>query len=154
MHFLAMGDSITFGEGATCHCLSYPCVLTQMLRHTRGIKSASGLVVAEPGWTSGALNAAAHALGRMAFAKERAIIIWVGGDDLAYAALAAANGSPHPMQVVTSALKRYGYQLRASFATSKRRPTHRFTCVRSTTHFPTAHSQSTASQRSMRSQKK
>ncbi|WP_206916366.1 SGNH/GDSL hydrolase family protein [Alicyclobacillus suci] len=112
MHFLAVGDSITFGEGATRHCLSYPCVLTQMLRHTRGIQSASGLVVAEPGWTSGALNAAAHALGRTAFAKERAIIIWVGGDDLGYAALAAANGSSQPMRGVTSALKRYGYQLR------------------------------------------
>lgn len=113
MQFMAMGDSITYGDGATRPWFAYPFVLARMIRQTRHDEKICAQVLAAPGWNSATLYAAAQAMGPVPLHNKRAVVIWVGGDDLAYAGLAAAEGAHNPMRAVTSSLKRYGIDLAA-----------------------------------------
>ncbi|MGB8954487.1 MAG: SGNH/GDSL hydrolase family protein [Tumebacillaceae bacterium] len=83
--YTALGDSITFGHSASSPCRAYPSLLRAELQ-TRG--GAVVEVVAEPGWTSGALNATVLGDGALELMPRSSVVtIWVGGNDLAYAGL-------------------------------------------------------------------
>lgn len=91
MLYTALGDSITAGELATSPARAYPSLVTQNLRqHRRGW---FGEVLAEPGWTSQTLNAAVWENGPIPLRESNVITIWVGGDNLADAALAMLSGA-------------------------------------------------------------
>ena len=83
--YTALGDSITFGYNASSPWRGYPNLLRAKL-HRSG--SAVVEVLSEPGWTSGALNAAVFGDGGLELMLRSSVVtIWVGGNDLAYAGL-------------------------------------------------------------------
>lgn len=91
MLYTALGDSITAGELATSPARAYPSLITTNLRaHRRGW---FGEVLAAPGWTSQTLNAAVWENGPLPLRESNVISIWVGGDNLADAALAMLHGA-------------------------------------------------------------
>ncbi|GMA58550.1 lysophospholipase L1-like esterase [Alicyclobacillus sacchari] len=89
MHIVSLGDSITYGEGASSPARAYPSVLTALMHSQLPSRSCCDAILAEPGWTSADLLAALAAAGGQPLANARAITIWIGGDDLAQAALTA-----------------------------------------------------------------
>jgi acyl-CoA thioesterase I len=83
--YTALGDSITFGNNASSPWRAYPNRVRVELQKRSGVAL---YVLAEPGWTSGALNAAVLGDGGLEQVLRSSVItIWVGGNDLAYAGL-------------------------------------------------------------------
>ncbi|GMA49575.1 lipase [Alicyclobacillus contaminans] len=107
--FVALGDSITAGLGATQATLGYPQL--DRLLHGRSLfrSEVHGQVLAQPGWTSRDLVAAVWEAGTMPLRAAKVVIIWIGGDDLAYSGITRLQGAP--AQVVSRALTRYGKDL-------------------------------------------
>ncbi|MCL6632387.1 MAG: SGNH/GDSL hydrolase family protein [Alicyclobacillus herbarius] len=104
MHwFTALGDSITAGEAATSPSKAYPALTATLLSQTG--HPTSGHVLAEPGWTSASLAAAVLDNPPDPLAQSASVIIWVGGDDLAYAGLRLLQGAPRT--VVAASLRTY-----------------------------------------------
>ncbi len=104
MLYTALGDSITAGEAATSWTKAYPSLVVSML-NTRSAP-ITGQVLAEPGWTSRALENAVLANSSVYLTEARTISIWVGGDDLADAALSVLRGAPR--RVIQESIVRYG----------------------------------------------
>lgn len=111
MRFVALGDSITYGDGASRPCRSYPNVLTALLRRGEHRAPTYGDILAQPGWTSGALRAAVTASNIEILRSANAVIVWIGGDDLADTALRLAQGAPNPQKQMAGAIKNYAFQL-------------------------------------------
>lgn len=109
--FAALGDSITYGAGASRPSFAYPSVLAKLICTTRRVSNEFGTIMAQPGWTSGALRTALMQSDPAVIRQARPVIVWIGGDDLAYAALAALEVKRTPMRVVQSALVNYRVQL-------------------------------------------
>jgi acyl-CoA thioesterase I len=109
MRYTALGDSITAGELATRPNLSYPNLIVSMLAGTRKQERVTGQILAEPGWTSLALENAVMQNPAAYLSLARAITIWVGGDDLAYAALAGL--AHHDGSRIAEAIRLYGVHL-------------------------------------------
>ncbi|CAM3712906.1 SGNH/GDSL hydrolase family protein [Alicyclobacillus pomorum] len=102
--YTALGDSITAGQRATAPTFAYPLRLVSMLRH-RNIP-AVGAVLANPGWTSSALQSAVLENPTDYLSRANTISIWIGGDDIAFTGLALLEGAPR--SVVPQALRSYG----------------------------------------------
>jgi acyl-CoA thioesterase-1 len=102
--YAALGDSITSGAGLPSPRLAYPARTIQRLALLRAgaQRSNASDVLAEPGWTSQVLLAALRESPPDALVEADAVSIWVGGDDLAYAALSAIRA---PAAIRTKALK-------------------------------------------------
>ncbi|WP_067623698.1 SGNH/GDSL hydrolase family protein [Alicyclobacillus acidiphilus] len=115
MHFVALGDSITYGEGASQPRFAYPSVLARRLGAGLRGERVCGKVLAQPGWTSRDLSFAILENSAMPLRTSRAVIVWIGGDDLAQAALAAAGG-PRVAMTLERSLKLYGVFLRRTIA--------------------------------------
>lgn len=112
MLFVALGDSITYGLGASRPSLAYPRVLARLLQHSRRTGSrVCAQVLAEPGWTSGALASAVVGNGAPLFSGSGAIVIWVGGDNLAYAGLAALENRSNALRTIEAGIRQYGVEL-------------------------------------------
>lgn len=115
--YIAMGDSITAGENASSLTRTYTsivgCELTRLSscgRVGRGpdrdlLRAPEVEVIASPGWTSAALWRTVYEMDVLALRSARYVTIWVGGDDLAYAALALTQGAP--TSTLTQALQHY-----------------------------------------------
>ena len=83
--YTALGDSITFGYNASSPWRAYQRLLRAELQARGG---AVVEVVAEPGWTSGALSAAVLGDGVLELMPRSSVVtIWAGGNDLANAGL-------------------------------------------------------------------
>ncbi len=111
VRYTALGDSITAGEATTRPSLAYPNLVISMLASTWQHNMVQGQVLAEPGFTSLALEHAVMQNSAAYLSNASAITIWVGGDDLAYAALAglaSRNGNS-----VSQAIRLYGVHLAA-----------------------------------------
>lgn len=106
--YVAMGDSITYGDNASTPNRAYPHLVNCWLAaNQRSNPRFSALeVFAEPGWTSETLAGALLSAYPAGLQSARYVSIWVGGDDLAYAALAIAKGAPK--QLLARILKTYG----------------------------------------------
>lgn len=111
--YIAMGDSITAGDSASIPSLAYPSLVNCWLAETRRENSRfSNLeVLAEPGWTSDALAAAVMDTAPFDFQLAKHITIWIGGDNLAYSALAIAKGAPK--QLLQRSLQTYARDMAA-----------------------------------------
>lgn len=113
--YTALGDSITFGENATSARHRYVNLLAGELSHREGRTVLE--VLAQPGWTSGALTAAALSEFLCPLRQARLVTIWIGGNDLAYAGLRVLRGAP--AQTVETALLQYGRHLHTLVAAIK-----------------------------------
>jgi acyl-CoA thioesterase-1 len=111
VRYTALGDSITAGEAATRPSRSYPNLIVSMLAETRLYRTVQGQVLAEPGYTSLALEQAVMQNPTYYFSSANAITIWIGGDDLAYAALAGIAG--RNQNRIYQAIRSYGIHLAA-----------------------------------------
>lgn len=110
--YIAMGDSITAGESASSPRRTYVNLVGQHL--TRFGPNTNGPtdgpeVLARPGWTSEALARAVKSRFSSRFHQAKFVSIWVGGDDLAYAALAISRGAPRTLLV--NSLRHYARDL-------------------------------------------
>lgn len=110
MHFVSLGDSITYGEGASRPSLAYPSVLSGLLNQRRGFRTCCGEILAQPGWTSRTLASAVAASTPVPLQSAKCVIIWIGGDDLAAAALASAS-QRNISSGLSRALASYGFFL-------------------------------------------
>jgi len=85
MFYLALGDSITYGQSASAADNRYCSRILNQLE-SRSSSPVHGQVIAQPGWTSATL---AGALGPCLGAIRRCdtVTIWIGGNDLGLAAM-------------------------------------------------------------------
>jgi lysophospholipase L1-like esterase len=88
--YIAAGDSITYGESASSPGRAYPALVVKGL--SARFPQTAGQVLAEPGWTSADLAEALGDLEARPLALASAVTVWIGGNDLAFSALAAAGG--------------------------------------------------------------
>jgi len=87
MIYTALGDSITFGENASSWARAYPQLAVSALNSdTRKVR---GFVLAKPGWNSGQLLDAVIWNGSSMICRSSVVSVWIGGVDLANAALAS-----------------------------------------------------------------
>lgn len=114
--YTALGDSITAGEAAASWPKAYPSLVVSMLNSQ--FAPITGEVLAEPGWTSRALADAVLANSSMYLSQARTISIWVGGDDLADAALAVLGGAPR--RVIQASIVRYAKDVALLIAAIRR----------------------------------
>ncbi|NOV01884.1 SGNH/GDSL hydrolase family protein [Paenibacillus planticolens] len=85
MIYTALGDSITFGENASSFANAYPQLAVSAL-HSSSHK-ATCYVMARPGWTSHDLLDSVIWRGASMIRPADVVSIWIGGVDLANAAL-------------------------------------------------------------------
>jgi acyl-CoA thioesterase-1 len=115
VQYIALGDSITFGENATRPKYTYPHRFVALLNSHRGTGAANsrvlGHTIAHPGWTSGMLRRAVWTAASSELASAQLITIWVGGDDLGDAAIAVSKGAP--AVTIQRSIQTYGTQLYA-----------------------------------------
>lgn len=108
MLYTALGDSITAGELASSPARAYPSLVVSMLQRTRSARSI-GEVLAAPGWTSQELTSAVFDNSSVYLREASSISIWVGGDNLADAALAMLHGARRT--VIEQSIIAYGKSL-------------------------------------------
>lgn len=89
--YTALGNSVTFGEGASSPGRAYPSLVVCLLRSS-GVP-AVGQVFAQPGWTSADLAAAVLDDAADPIRHSTAVSILIGGNDLIAAGLAALRGA-------------------------------------------------------------
>lgn len=104
--YLALGDSITAGDNATSPARAYPQLLTA---HLQKHETACGAVLAQEGWTSGALASTVLEDSPLPLRESDVITIWVGGNDLALAGLRVLRGAP--ASTVERALAQYAHNI-------------------------------------------
>ncbi|WP_040950552.1 SGNH/GDSL hydrolase family protein [Gorillibacterium massiliense] len=87
MIYLALGDSITFGENASSLRNAYPQLAISALNSSSC--KATGHVLAKPGWTSEDLLDAVVWQSVPLISHASVVSIWIGGVDLAVVALSS-----------------------------------------------------------------
>lgn len=87
MIYTALGDSITFGENASSLAKAYPQLTVSALNSDS--RKVRGFVLARPGWSSYDLLDAVIWRGASVIAHSSVVSVWIGGVDLANAALAS-----------------------------------------------------------------
>jgi lysophospholipase L1-like esterase len=85
MIYTALGDSITFGEHASSLVKAYPHLTVSTLNS--GSRKVRGFVLARPGWSSYDLLDAVIWQGSSIISRSAVVSVWIGGVDLANAAL-------------------------------------------------------------------
>lgn len=87
MIYTALGDSITFGENASSWKMAYPQLIVSSLNS--GSCKFRGFVLARPGWSSHDLLDSVIWEGVPLISHSAVVSVWIGGVDLANAALAS-----------------------------------------------------------------
>lgn len=85
MIYAALGDSITFGENASSFANAYPQLTVSTLNSSS--HNVTCYVMARPGWTSDDLLDSVIWRGASVIRHAAVVSIWIGGVDLANAAL-------------------------------------------------------------------
>jgi len=105
MIYTALGDSITFGENASSKENAYPQLAVSTLNACS--YKVSGCILARPGWTSSDLLSAMKWRGSSIIRNSYVITIWIGGVDLANAALSSLKiQQPLPAQQIATSYSR------------------------------------------------
>jgi acyl-CoA thioesterase-1 len=96
MIFTALGDSITAGAGLSSPALAFPALTIRNLSLSMSPVLARGMseVLAESGWTSRDLFAAVLEQSPAPLAHAGVVSVWIGGNDLAKAAITAMGAPP------------------------------------------------------------
>lgn len=132
MIYTALGDSITFGENASSLAKAYP-QLTVAALNSNSCK-VRGFVLARPGWSSYDLLDAVIWRGSPLISHSSVVSVWIGGVDLANAALASVK-TKKPLAVkhfVTS----YRRNLSTIFTRIKKGSRARIICCTQYNPFP------------------
>ncbi|MNJ52438.1 Spore germination lipase LipC [compost metagenome] len=133
MIYTALGDSITFGENASSFARAYPRVAVSMI-NASGSRKIAGYVLARPGWTTYDLLDAAVWQGSSVISRSAVVSIWIGGVDLANAALSSLRSKQalDAIQIVT----RYKRNLHAILTQVKHSSHARIICCTQYNPFP------------------
>lgn len=107
--YVAVGDSITYGENASSWRARYVNVAAREAGAKQGGMTVE--VLAHPGWTSGDLREAVLLNSACPLRRASVVSVWIGGNDLAYAGLHALRGGAATS--VSAALAQYGRNLTA-----------------------------------------
>ncbi|EPZ45941.1 hypothetical protein N007_07960 [Alicyclobacillus acidoterrestris ATCC 49025] len=91
MLMLALGDSITYGYGATSPDLSYP---ERLRKHLARNARVSLHVQAKPGWTSRQLNKSLPEVPQCIYDEAEIVTLMIGGNDLLRGAPVLLTGKP------------------------------------------------------------
>jgi lysophospholipase L1-like esterase len=132
MIYTALGDSITFGENASSWVKAYPQLTVSTLNSSSC--RVAGYVLARPGWSSDDLLDATIWQGSSIISQSAVVSIWIGGVDLANAALLSLRNQ-QPLaakQIVTN----YGRNLRAILTQIKKESHARIICCTQYNPFP------------------
>jgi acyl-CoA thioesterase-1 len=106
-YYTALGDSVTAGESASSPRHVYPRLTAERMSKRLCIRVIP-FVLANPGWTSATLTSAAFGLPFLPLCRSDAISIWIGGNDLAQAALFIPDGaSPAALQRTLAEYERH-----------------------------------------------
>jgi lysophospholipase L1-like esterase len=131
MIYTALGDSITFGENASSLKKAYPQLAVSTLNSSS--HKITGYVLARSGWSSNDLLDAV--IWERAIISQSAVVsIWIGGVDLANAALSSLGNkqSLNAEQIVTG----YRRNLRAILTQIKKGSHARIVCCTQYNPFP------------------
>ncbi|SDG26152.1 Lysophospholipase L1 [Fontibacillus panacisegetis] len=105
MIYTALGDSITFGENASSFKNAYPQLAVASLNSCSC--KTTGYVLARPGWNSYDLLDSVIWQGSSMISHSSVVSIWIGGVDLANAALfSLRNKQPFSTKEILSVYKR------------------------------------------------
>ncbi|TCZ78429.1 SGNH/GDSL hydrolase family protein [Paenibacillus albiflavus] len=132
MIYTALGDSITFGENASSWACSYPQLAVSALNSDS--RKVRGFVLARPGWNSGNLLDAVIWNGSSVICRSSVVSVWIGGVDLANAALTSLR-TKKPLaakQIISS----YRRNLSAIFTQIKKGSCARIICCTQYNPFP------------------
>jgi acyl-CoA thioesterase I len=107
--YTALGDSITYGSGATSPRLAYTQQVVAELKKRDAAER--NYVLAAPAWTSRDLLAAVHDLPLVPLQRANAVTIWVGGNDIGFAGVGALQGGFPAERLAKQALAGYARNL-------------------------------------------
>jgi lysophospholipase L1-like esterase len=132
MIYTALGDSITFGENASSLAKAYPQLTVSTLNSSS--HKVTGNVLARSGWSSYDLLDAVIWRGSLFICQSAVVSIWIGGVDLANAALSSlrTQQSLNAEQIVTD----YRRNLRAILTLIKKVSHARIICCTQYNPFP------------------
>ncbi|WP_274364384.1 SGNH/GDSL hydrolase family protein [Paenibacillus thermotolerans] len=134
MIYTALGDSITFGENASSWEKAYPQLVVSSFNagsHTRKVR---GYVLAHPGWSSADLLDAVIWKGGAFISRSDVVSVWIGGVDIANAALVSLrNRQPFAADQV---IANYRRNLDAILARIKKGGRARIVCCTQYNPFP------------------
>ncbi|WP_054026002.1 SGNH/GDSL hydrolase family protein [Bacillus sp. FJAT-28004] len=107
MLYTALGDSITYGENASSFAKAYPQLAVSALNSRSRSHRVTGYVLARPGWSSYDLLHAVTWKGSSAINQSDVVSVWIGGVDLANAALSSLkNQQPLAIKQILTPYKR------------------------------------------------
>ncbi|OPA76272.1 hypothetical protein BVG16_18935 [Paenibacillus selenitireducens] len=132
MIYTALGDSITFGENASSLARAYPQLAVSILNSDS--RKVRGFVLARSGWTSHDLLEAVIGQGSSVISHSSVVSVWIGGVDLANAALASIKTKKTlaVKQIVTG----YRRNLSSIFTQIKKESRARIICCTQYNPFP------------------
>ncbi|NHN32555.1 SGNH/GDSL hydrolase family protein [Paenibacillus agricola] len=132
MIYTALGDSITFGEHASSFAKAYPHLTVSTLNSSSC--KVRGLVLARPGWSSYDLLDAVIWQGSSIISRSAVVSVWIGGVDLATAALFSFRTKQPPVakHIVTN----YRRNLSTIFTRIKKGSCARIICCTQYNPFP------------------
>ncbi|WP_053373178.1 SGNH/GDSL hydrolase family protein [Paenibacillus sp. FJAT-27812] len=134
MIYTALGDSITFGENASSWAKAYPQLAVSALNSRSRSRKFTGYVIARPGWSSNNLLNAVIGQGSPIISQSDAVSIWIGGVDLANAALYSLK-TQQPIAVKQS-IANYSRNLSAMLAHIRNRSHAQIVCCTQYNPFP------------------
>lgn len=129
--YIALGDSITFGQEASSPALAYPRLIASKAKSAGAQASAAAL--AQSAWTSRDL-AEAVVDNPAPLRGSSAVSVWIGGNDLILTGLAFLN-SPH-IALFQAAVIRYEHNLQVILHVIARFRPARIVCCTQYNPFP------------------
>jgi lysophospholipase L1-like esterase len=101
--YIALGDSITYGQNASSSCRAYPSRVTSMLK-LKGIE-AKRIVLAQPSWTSADLAEVIYTDPSL-LSCAKVVTVWIGGNDLIHYGLSSLREPAAPILGMMNRYKR------------------------------------------------
>jgi lysophospholipase L1-like esterase len=101
--YVALGDSITFGQNASSSYRAYPSRVTSMLK-LKGIQ-AKRIVIAQPSWTSTDLAEEIYTDPSL-LSCAKVVTVWIGGNDLIHYGLSSLREPATPILGMMNRYKR------------------------------------------------
>ncbi len=108
--YLAFGDSITAGQGASQRTLGFVRQVDEFLRSRKWVDECA--VVAQPGWTAKMLNQVARTLPAALWDDARVVTLCIGSADfsrLLRPRRLSLNGNPFPPRTVLKKADEFGF---------------------------------------------
>jgi lysophospholipase L1-like esterase len=105
INYVALGDSITFGQNASSSSRAFPSRVTSMLK-LKGMQ-AKRIVLAQPNWTSADLAEEIYTDPSLV-SWAKVVTVWIGGNDLIHYGLSSLQ---EPATPILGMMNRYKKRL-------------------------------------------